>query len=98
MVAMARPAPLTRHPMLPSSLIKLRPYYWSQNCILEPANFRFEGAVHDEAYFGSLDFLWVFLGDVTELENVLLSEIGIVVETEFGIHTGMESASVENRP
>ena len=26
MVAMARPAPLTRHPMSPSSLMKLRPF------------------------------------------------------------------------
>jgi hypothetical protein len=41
----------------------------------------------EETYLGSLDFLRVLLSGVTELENVFLSEIGIVVETEFGVHT-----------
>jgi hypothetical protein len=43
-----------------------------------------------ETYLGSLDFLGVLLGSVTELENVFLSEIGIVVETEFGVHTACQ--------
>jgi hypothetical protein len=37
-------------------------------------------------YLGGLDFLWVFLGNVSELENVFLSEIGIVVKAKLGVH------------
>lgn len=38
-------------------------------------------------YLGSLDLLGVLLRRVPQLEHVLLSEIGIVVKTEFGVHT-----------
>jgi hypothetical protein len=41
-------------------------------------------------YLGGLDFLWVLLGGISELEDVLLSEIGIVVETELGVHAGRQ--------
>jgi hypothetical protein len=87
-VAIARPAPFTRHPTLPSSLMKLRPYY-----LLAFLSFSSRGTSYEnrrdrrETYLGSLYLLGVLLGGVTELEDVFLSEIGIVVETEFGIHT-----------
>ncbi len=40
-----------------------------------------------ETHLGSLDLLRVLLSCVSQLENVLLTEIGIVIETEFGVHT-----------
>jgi len=70
--------------------MKFRPYYQS---VFISFIFLFEctsGEVRrgrTETYLGSLDLLGVFLGGIPELEDVLLSEIGIVVETEFGIHT-----------
>jgi len=67
--------------------MKFRPYYQS---VFVSFLFLFErtsGEVRRGTYLGSLDFLGVFLSGVTELEDVFLSEIGIVVETEFGIHT-----------
>lgn len=40
-----------------------------------------------ETVLGSLDFLSILLGGVSELEDILLSEIGVVVETKLGVHT-----------
>lgn len=82
MVAIAKPAPLTRHPTLPSSLMKLRPYLLS--AILSQSSLECKEVRW--TYLGSLNLLRVLLGSITELENVFLSEIGIVVETELGIH------------
>ena len=36
---------------------------------------------------GSLDLVGVLLGGVAPLENLLLPELGVVVEVELGIHT-----------
>lgn len=40
-----------------------------------------------ETVLGSLDLLSVLLGGVSELEDILLSEVGVVVETKLGVHT-----------
>jgi hypothetical protein len=39
-----------------------------------------------EANLGSLDLIGVLLGDVPPLENLLLAEVGVVVEAELGVH------------
>lgn len=40
-----------------------------------------------ETVLGSLDFLSILLGGVSELEDVRLSEVGVIVETKLGVHT-----------
>jgi hypothetical protein len=87
MVAMARPAPLTRQPMLPSSLIKLRPYCkWARTRCYLRVGLNREQTGKRLTHLGSLDLLSVLLRSVTELEDVLLTEVGVVVETKLGVH------------
>jgi hypothetical protein len=40
-----------------------------------------------ETNLGGLDLIGIFLGDVSPLENLLLAEIGVVVEVQLGIHS-----------
>jgi hypothetical protein len=81
MVAIANPAPLTKHPTFPSSLIKFSPY-----CSVSCCSYEWE-----ETYLGGLDLLRILLGGIPEFENVFLSEICVVVETEFSVHTGISA-------
>ena len=45
-----------------------------------------------QTVLGSLDLLGILLGGVSELEDVLLSEVGIVIETKLGVHAARGSA------
>ena len=77
MVAMASPAPLTRQPMSPSSLMKFKPCL--KDVSISSCNF-------NSCLLCCLHFISVLLRRVSPRKDFLLSILCIVVKVELGVH------------